>query len=158
MNLISFDDVLKNPTQYVADILNADFTDVTDGVNVFKNIQPKSDDEFAKYVELLYPNHKVKWNFVRKSPLNQEEPNFIHKDDMMGDVTCILYLSRYHPFHDGTTIYDKENNELCRVLSKFNRMIAFNSDALHSRNIFKNFGEGNNSRLIQVIFLEKNEY
>jgi hypothetical protein len=59
---------------------------------------------------------------------------------------------------DKITIYDKENNELCRVLSKFNRMIAFNSDALHSRNIFKNFGEGNNSRLIQVIFLEKNEY
>ena len=157
MNLISFDNVLQNPNQYVEDILNSNFTDVTDGINVFKNIQPRSNDEFARYIELLYPNHKVKWNFVRKSPLNQEEPNYIHKDDMMGDVTCILYLSKYHPLEDGTTIYDNDNGALCRVYSKFNRMIAFNSDAPHSRNIVKNFGEGEYSRLIQVIFLEKNE-
>jgi hypothetical protein len=158
MNLISFDNVLDNPIQYVEDILKGEFYDVTDGVNVFKNIQARDNDEFARYIELLYPRYKVKFNFVRKSPLNQEEPNFIHKDDMMGDITCILYLSKYHPFDDGTTIYDKENNELCRVLSKFNRMIAFNSNAPHSRTIFKNFGEGDCSRLIQVIFLEKNEH
>lgn len=157
MNLISFDKVLHNPNQYVEDILNEEFIDVNDGVNVFKNIQPRSNDEFAKYVESLYPNHKVKWNFIRKSPLNQEEPNYIHKDDMMGDITCILYLSKYHPFEDGTTIYDNNNSALCMIYSKLNRMIAFNSDVSHSRNIFKNFGQGEYSRLIQVIFLEKNE-
>jgi len=157
MNLISFDNVLNNPIKYISDILSIEFGDVTDGANVFKNIQPRSNDEFARYVESLYPKHKVKWNFVRKSPFNQEEPNFIHKDNMMGDVTCILYLSKYHPFDDGTTIYNKENSPLCKIYSKFNRMIAFNSDAPHSRNIFENFGEGEYSRLIQVIFLEKNE-
>lgn len=155
MNLISFDNVLDNPIQYVQEILKKEFYDVTDGVNVFKNIQARYDDEFARYIELLYPRYKVKFNFIRKSPLNQEEPNYIHKDDMMGDITCILYLSKYHPFEDGTTIYDNDNGPLCRIYSKFNRMIAFNSDSPHSRNIFKNFGEGEYSRLIQVIFLEK---
>jgi hypothetical protein len=33
-------------------------------------------------------------------------------------------------------------------------MIAFNSDALHSRNLFQNFGEGQTARLVQVIFLK----
>jgi len=40
------------------------------------------------------------------------------------------------------------------VYSKFNRMIAFNSDSLHSRNLFENFGEGESARLIQVAFLK----
>ena len=158
MNLISFDNVLDNPIQYVEEILKKEFYDVTDGVNVFKNIQARDNDEFARYIELLYPRYKVKFNFVRKLPLNQEEPNFIHQDDMMGDITCILYLSKSHPFNDGTTIYDNDNNALCTIYSKFNRMVGFNSNAKHSRNIFNNFGEGDYSRLIQVIFLEKNEH
>jgi len=102
----------------------------------------------------LFPDYKVEFNFVRRSPLNQEEPNFIHTDEMMGDITCILYLNEMCPVDDGTTIYDNDNNPLVVVYSKFNRMIAFNSDLPHSRNLFENFGEGESARLIQVAFLK----
>jgi hypothetical protein len=158
MNLISFDNVLKTPKEYVADIHKYEFQDVADGHNVFRNIQPRDIyDEFAQYVTNLFGGYKVSVNFIRKSPLNQEEPNFVHSDEMMGDITCILYLSEDAPSEDGTTIYDEQSKPLSVVYSRFNRMIAFNSDLPHSRNLFENFGEGENARLVQVIFLKKNE-
>lgn len=158
MNLITFDNVLKYPKEYVADIHKYGFQDVADGDNVFRNIQPRDIyDEFSQYVTAVFGGYKVNVNFVRKSPLNQQEPNFVHTDEMMGDITCILYLSEDAPSEDGTTIYDEEKRPLAVVYSKFNRMVAFNSDLLHSRNLFENFGEGEKARLIQVIFLKRNE-
>lgn len=154
MNLLSFDNIIKDPQAYVKDILHYGFHDFADGYQVFKNVQARSNDEFEKVVLEMFPDYEAKWNFVRQSPLNQEEPNFIHKDDMMGDITVILYLSENHPDNDGTTIYDENNKPLCTIYSRFNRMVAFDSDCPHSRNIFENFGEGDNARLIQVIFLE----
>lgn len=155
MNLICFDDILNDPESYVQDIFDNEFIDFNDGEKIFKNLQPRGDDEFSKFVCEVYPDYEVNYNFIRMSPLNQEEPNFIHKDSMMGDITCILYLSQKHPKNDGTTIYDYLDNPICCVYSKFNRMVSFNSDASHSRNILENFGDGRESRLIQVIFLKK---
>jgi hypothetical protein len=131
------------------------FQDVADGEYTFKNIQSRDkNDEFAKYVSELFIGYKVDLNFVRKSPLNQEEPNFVHTDEMMGDITCLLYLNEQAPEDDGTTIYDEDKKPLLTMYSKFNRMIAFNSDSPHSRNIFDNFGEAQTARLVQVIFLK----
>lgn len=156
MNLITIDNLLKNPDQYLSEVNKYGFQDISDGKNTFKNIQPRDIyDDFSREVLSLFPEHKITFNFVRKSPLNQEEPNFIHTDEMMGDITCILYLNKNAPKEDGTTIYDKENNPLVTIYSKFNRMISFNSDASHSRNILENFGHEEDSRLIQVIFLRK---
>lgn len=155
MNLLSLDNIIRDPKAYVEDIFKHDFQDIYDGERTFKNIQPREDDEFSRLVSIIFPNHIVKWNFIRKSPLNQEEPNYIHSDEMMGDYTVILYLNETHPENDGTTMYDSNNKPLCTVYSKFNRMIAFSSETPHSRNIYENFGEGNEARLIQVIFLEE---
>jgi hypothetical protein len=155
MNLLSIDDVLVNPKEYVQDILQHGFQDYADGWKVFKGIQPRGKDEFEKFVLDNFIGYEVKWNFVRHSPMNQIEPNFIHTDEMMGDITVILYLSQNHPDNDGTTLYDGDGKPLCVAYSKFNRMVAFDSDCPHSRNIFENFGEGEDARLIQVIFLEK---
>lgn len=155
MSLITFDNVLENPKDYVSDIHLHEFQDVADGQHVFRNIQPRGDsDDFAKFVSKLFPDYRLELNFVRKSPLNQQEPNFIHSDEMMGDLTCILYLNEESPSEDGTTIYDEEKKPLIRVYSKFNRMVAFESNLLHSRNIFENFGEEESARLIQVAFLK----
>lgn len=156
MNLFFFDNVIKNPKQYVSDIFSSEFIDVEYFGSVFRNIQArKHDDEFSRYVTNLFIGYEVALNFVRMSPLNQVEPNFIHTDEMMGDITCLLYLNEEHPQEDGTTIYDECNKPLCTMYSKFNRMIAFSSEAPHSRNIFENFGLGNQSRLVQVIFLKE---
>jgi hypothetical protein len=155
MNLITFDNILKDPVAYVEDIHKHGFQDIADGDNTFKNIQPRdNNDEFAHYVSELFDQYNVSFNFVRKSPLNQKEPNFIHTDEMMGDITCILYLNEQAPDNDGTTIYDEDKKSLLTMYSKFNRMVAFSSNAPHSRNILENFGSGEQSRLVQIIFLK----
>lgn len=156
MNVILSDNVIQSPNEYVFDILDNEFVDIYDGTNVFKNIQPRDhDDEFALFVLDLFSDYKVVWNFIRKSPKGQEEPNFIHTDEMMGDLTAILYLSQGAPDEDGTTIYDHDMKPSFVAYSRFNRMIVFDSALPHSRNIYENFGTGDSSRLIQVVFLKK---
>jgi len=159
MLIMTKDNVLSSPKIYVRDIFDIGFQDVKDGDKVFKNIQFREKDEFYKLVSFIFPNYYVTYNFVRQSPLSQLEPNFIHTDEMMGDITVILYLNEDSPKEDGTTIYDDQGNPLCKFYSKFNRMVAFESEVPHSRNIYENFGEGEQSRLVQVIFLKaKDEY
>jgi len=141
------DDIIKDVNAYVADIHNGNFEDISDGDNVFKNIQIRdASDEFAKMVLFLFNDYKINFNFVRKSTLNQDESNFIHSDEMMGDITCVLYLNKKTSKDDGSQL---------RMYSMYNRMICFDSSVLHSKNIFNNFGMEDNERLIQVIFLKK---
>ena len=158
MNFIILDDVLLDPDQYVKDIYDNEFVDIYDGQNTFKNIQPRDyTDEFAESIlKVLGRRYEVKWNFVRRSPANQDEPNFIHTDEMMGDLTAILYLSKEHPEEDGTTIYNKNKTKCCTFYSRYNRAVVFESKLPHSRNIFENFGEGASARLVQVAFLKYN--
>lgn len=157
MNFIIFDDVLIDPDEYVRDIHNTEFIDIYDGQNTFQNIQPRDyDDEFAQSVlELLGDGYSVVWNFVRMSPAGQEEPNFIHTDEMMGDITAILYLSKEHPEDDGTTIYNSDGSSACTFYAKYNRLVIFESKLPHSRNIFENFGQNESARLVQVAFLKQ---
>jgi hypothetical protein len=155
MTFFIADNILDNPKQYIEDIYNNDFQSFVDGENVFKNIQPRGDDEFVKKILSMFDGYGINFNFVRKSPLNQLEPNYMHTDEMMGDITCLLYLNEEHPDNDGTTIYDDNKKPLFTIYSKLNRMFAFTSSALHSRNILENFGEDKNARLVQVIFLKK---
>jgi hypothetical protein len=158
MNVILSDNVIQFPDEYVLDILDNEFVDIYDGTNVFKNIQPRDhNDEFASYVNDFFPEYKVVWNFIRKSPKGQEEPNFVHTDEMMGDLTAILYLSQEAPDEDGTTIYDHDMKPSFVAYSRFNRMLIFDSVLPHSRNIYENFGTDDSSRLIQVAFLKKNK-
>jgi len=159
MNLMVSDNVLQNPHEYVSDILKNEFVDIYDGVNTFQNIQPRDhSDEFTQMViDFIGSNYEVSWNFIRKSPKGQKEPNFIHTDEMMGDITAILYLSRQHPEEDGTTIYGEDGKPSCVIYSKFNRMLIFDSKLPHSRNIFENFGQDDSSRLVQVVFLKEKD-
>ena len=50
MHLLTLDNVIKNPNEYLEQIKNNEFRDIEDaGENKFKNIQFRSpDDEFAK--------------------------------------------------------------------------------------------------------------
>ena len=157
MNVVVSDNVLHEPNEYVLDILDNEFVDIYDGVNVFQNIQPRDhSDEFTSMVlDFIGSGYEVAWNFIRKSPEGQEEPNFIHTDEMMGDITAILYLSRQHPEEDGTTIYGENGKPSVVIYSKFNRMLIFDSKLPHSRNIFENFGSDETARLIQVAFLRE---
>ena len=150
------DDFLENPHDHVEDIFKNGFIDYQSESGIFRNIQVR-DDEVKELIHGVLPDYDVAHNFARMSPHGQIEPNNIHNDEVMGEITCILYLSIDHPSDDGTTIYDCEN-KMIDVRSKFNRMFIFDSSLYHSRNIFSNFGVGESSRLIQVLFLNKKKW
>jgi len=148
--------IIGRPDEYVRDIFDIGFIDVQDGDSVFKNIQPRPfDDEFGQLISKVFEGYEIVYNFVRMSPAFQKEPNFIHSDEMMGDITVILYLSKNYPEDDGTIFYDNNDKPIFRVYSKFNTAIAFDSRIRHSRSLYHNFGEGDTSRLIQVAFLKQ---
>ncbi len=156
LNII--DDVLVDPITYRNQILEGSFEDVNvDGI-IFKGIQPvpNNDCELTKVIRDSFPNYDVVYNFSRLSTRGQEEPTFIHTDDDMGDITCLLYLNEYPPEADGTTIYPSgQNKPGVNVSADFNRLVVFDSHLEHRRNIFSNFGMCKHTgRLIRVIFLK----
>jgi len=136
MNLITFDNIIKDPLSYVSDIHLYGFQDVADGEYTFKNIQPRdNNDEFAKYCCNLFRGHRVAFNFVINSPLNETASKFVHDKKMMGDVTCVLYLDALEWDDDFYVI---------------NKGVAFNS----SEEGFKKFVGNKTDKLIQVVFLK----
>ena len=154
-SFLLIDDLLDDVSAHIADVLSNEFIDVTDGVSTFKNIQDRKSDIVSESILPLFKDFEVAYNFVRRSPEGQEEPNFIHSDEMMGDITCLLYLNEDPPSEDGTTMYNDDDSVALVFKSKLNRMVAFDSKVKHSRNIFNNFGSDDKSRLVQVIFLNK---
>jgi hypothetical protein len=149
------DNFLPNADHHLKNVLSGQFYDVADGDKVFKGIQPRDGDEVAQLLLNMYPDYEIAHNFIRLSPYGQIEPNFIHTDEMMGDLTAILYLTKKPPKDDGTTLYDESYNKILITNAKFNRLFVFDSTILHSRNIFDNYGQGEYSRIIQVAFLRK---
>ena len=124
------DNFIPDIASYLEGILSGDFIDVEVYGQTFKGIQPRNNDEFSDLVLKLFPGLAVAYNFVRLSPQGQEEPNFIHDDASMADLTAILYLSRDYPEEDGTTLYDQHLNPTLVVNAKLNRLFVFESNIL----------------------------
>ena len=153
MTTIFLTDVFEDPDKYVEGIKQKGFTDFQSGENVFKNVQELERDDVVKAIESLL-GAKLVLSFARMSPLGQEEPNFIHKDDMHGDYTAILYLNKVYPSGYGTTLYDENDDEILVCKAKYNSLFIFPSSVKHSRNTLQNFGEGDDARLVQVMFFK----
>ena len=167
------DDVLDDFSSYSKNCFNLEFEDIPTPGGVFKNICLLDDEDnpLIKIAESICPNHKVVLNFVRKSPLNQKEPNYIHSDIDMGDYTVLFYLNNKYPDNDGTIFYENkltkrlsaEGPEDCSNSSQFkkssvvhmrsNRMIVFKAPLYHSRALLENFQIDDEPRLVQVLFL-----
>mgnify|MGYP003657460012 CR=1 FL=1 len=150
-----YQNVISNPDSYIEEILKGGFYDFSDGTNLFKNVCQRDEDEFYKFLFKNIPNYKVVLNFIRQSPLGQKEPNYIHTDDMMGDLTAVLYLNKKHPTGYGTTLYDDNDDETLICKAKYNSLFIFPSCVKHSRNTLQNFGKDDGARLVQVAFLSK---
>ncbi len=155
MNVSIYENVIEDIDSYVFDIIENGFEEIQVGDDLFKNVRLRGLDELVDFLSDKYTDYYPELNFVRKSPLNQEEPNFIHTDEMMGDLTAVLYLNKTYPSGYGTTIYDKDNNEVLICKAKYNSLIVFPSHVKHSRNSLHNFGDGDDARLVQVCFLKK---
>ncbi len=153
MTTIFLTDVHEDPDKYVEDIKNKGFSDFEAGNQVFKNVQALEKDDIVEAIEDMI-GAKLVLSFARMSPLGQEEPNFIHKDDMHGDFTAILYLNKTYPIGYGTTLYDEDENEVLICKAKYNSVYIFPSNVKHSRNTLQNFGEGDDARLVQVMFFK----
>lgn len=149
-----YDDVVEDVGSYRSSILKAGFEDVLIGNDLFKNVRGRGVDALALFLLTEYPDYSPTLNFVRRSPLNQKEPNYIHTDEMMGDLTAILYLNENPPKADGTTLYYK-GAKSCILKARCNRLVVFPSYLHHSRNIYANYGYAEDARLIQVCFLKK---
>lgn len=154
MNLITFDNVLKDPKKYIEDIESYGFQEIASGDKTFHNLQPRdNNDEFAQYVTSMFPGYKIKWNVVRKSDPNVESRKLDY-DGMTGDITAVLFLNELDG-EEGTVIFDDEKNVLCTVYSKLNRMVAFDSDVVMGGSASEYSVNPNKEKLSQVIFLEE---
>lgn len=158
MNLITFDNIVKDPKKYVEEIEAYGFQEISSGDKTFSNIQPRgNDDEFAKFMLTLFPGYKIKWNVVRKSDPS-ESSNRINLDGMTGDITAILILTEAEKDgEEGIVIFDEEQNVLCTVYSRFNRMIAFDATSIKDKDAYQLTTKKEILKLSQVIFLEENK-
>lgn len=149
------DDVLTDPMSYREEALARDFRDVTLGPDTFRGIaQCPSADVAAAAAYALAADAVL--TFFRKSPQGQHEPNFVHSDEGMGRFTGIYYMNPDPPKGDGTTFWEKNAGEWWpkqHVPARFNRLLLFSAEIPHSRALFDNYGQGDEARLIQVVFL-----
>lgn len=175
-----FDDVLPDPHGYREEALRLPFGDVPIGEDTWRGVALLTDTRLEACVRrLLFDPDGVfapviTLSFFRRSPAGQEEPNYIHSDADMGRWTGIYYMNPDPPPGDGTHFWERTasgsiagpwDEEVAaaakdpsrwhvwhRVEAKFNRLLVFQSDLFHSRALMENYGVGDDSRLIQVVF------
>tara|TARA_Y100001973_G_C5203852_1_gene339880 strand:- start:4102 stop:4575 length:474 start_codon:yes stop_codon:yes gene_type:complete len=152
-----YHNVLPEAEEYVKSIKAGKFEDVETQSGLFKGIQERGEDALYSLVSNFMPEYEIVMNFVRKSSLEQEEPNFIHTDEMHGDKTLIYYLNKNYPEGYGTTLYDDDEVPILIHRAQFNSVFIFDSFYKHSRNIKENFGKGDEARMVQVMFLKNKE-
>lgn len=149
------DCVIPEIDKYRNLVLTADFQTYDYGNGqVFRNMAELPDTPFSNFALEFFPNYVLSGHFARKSPYGQEEPNYIHTDEMHGDITGILYLS---PSNNGcgTVLYNDDETPAVTIHMNYGRAFFFSSVIKHSRLLYDNFGEGDDARLIEVVFLKR---
>lgn len=172
--ILTFDDVLPDPCKYREEVLSLDYQSRQHGVLTFHGIAMDDNNRLPAWISGRFPGLISNLSFYRKSPHGQSEPNFIHADIGMGDWTAIFYLNEKPPAGDGTTFYKHlPTSTFCavpefnafedwkiddrwepwhKVNAKFNRLLLFKAPYFHSRSLYSNYGNGDTSRLVQVVF------
>ena len=133
-----YNDVLTNPDQHVREVLDLGFEDFIMGGYTLKSIKDRGRDKIAEFLLAEFPKYSLATNHVRQSPKGQKDPNFIHSDEVMGDLTAITYLNKDVNSKDGTTLYDDSKNPMCILKAAYNRMVVFDCPIKHGRNIREN--------------------
>lgn len=155
MNIQVLDDVLPDPHAYRIEALAQPFKDVTLGPDTFRGIAACPRGDLAAVAETACGASPV-LSFFRKSPEGQREPNYVHSDEMMGRFTAIYYMNPEPADGDGTIFWERDGDDwrpIRLVEAKFNRLLIFDAILPHSRALIDNYGQGDGSRLIQVVFL-----
>lgn len=174
------DDVLPDPAAYRQAALQSAFgpIETSPGV-VFPGLALEPPPTLVHWIQTHYPQLTLTRSFLRHSPAGQLEPNFIHTDRDMGQVTAIYYLTADPPPEDGTTFWRHVPTGAIQstattevefldewmawrdraqwvpwhtVPARPNRLVLFPASYFHSRAIEANYGAGETARLIQVVF------
>jgi GNAT superfamily N-acetyltransferase len=174
---VVIDDVLMDPDAYRASVLAVPVATYhagpgTDFYNMALCPFPELPAWFAKH----HPELMITMSAIRKAPAGQIEPHFIHTDRDMGTWSGIFYLMPHPPDGDGTTFYqhrvsheiqsglafdvddavswrDRDQWEAWHhVPARFNRLVLFPSTYYHARALEQNYGEGDDARLIHILF------
>lgn len=169
------DDFLPDPLTYVEEARCREYRSYDFEHCVFHGISVAAPDSIVPgLLRQIDASLDAKLTFIRRSPLNQVEPHFIHTDVDMGEWSALLYLNRTPPDGDGTSFWthlatgeignpiphlrSQEGQHQHgwkvreKVLAKFNRLVIFPSHYYHSRSIFDNWGDETEARLVQVAF------
>jgi len=177
-----FDAVLRDPVAYARHARSTDSQTYLVGDVEWHGLSACVETEFTDWLYRVRPDLTPSLSLIRRSPLGQVEPNYIHTDRDMGEWTALLYLTDTPDTDDGTDFWrhrwsgatesssmspmDKLNEgQAWRDLSQwalrahvpavFNRAIIFPASLFHSRAIYANYGVGNESRLTQVVFCKE---
>lgn len=172
-----YDHVLPFPANYREVALQASFRSLSFGAVTFHGIAPAPDDQFERWLEAKYPRYEATVSFLRQSPEGQVEPNFIHTDTDMGDLTALLYLSCPPAEGDGTLFWQSSATRQRegaafggpagedttgwvtwqKVRARWNRAVVFSSNLFHSRALRENYGVDASARLVQVCFATRRQ-
>jgi hypothetical protein len=178
--MLVYDDVIPDLEAYRAAVIARPFEDVTLGVDLcFRGIQIDEEHTFPSWIRWHFPHLTPTLSFFRQSPAGQVEPNYVHTDRDMGDWTALLYLNPAPAAGDGTTFWrhritgalgsDAADDQALlderqawrdltqwepagQIDAKFGRAVLFPADLFHSRSIPDNYGNGDDARLVQVVF------
>lgn len=105
-------------------------------------------DNFKKCVKYsLNCNCNAEFYFHKSPSTLNFTHKWVHKD--VSIYAGVVYLNKNPPDNSGTFIIKKD--EIIRIENKYNRLVLYNSDYLHSP--MGGFGEGENSRLTLTIFI-----
>jgi hypothetical protein len=174
MRVEIIDDFLPDPEAYRQEALKREFRSFVFPEATFYGIAPVLLDNPVPVKLAERMSSRPTLSFFRRSPEGQIEPHFIHTDVDMGEWSAILYLNPDPPTGDGTMFWTHRETGLeeCDaphkyseagqfvagwhvnkfVKAKFNRMLIFKSNLFHSRSLFLNWTQGEESRLTQVTF------
>ena len=152
---IALEPVVPDIEAYKKHVLSQEFQSWDfGGGQVFHNIAKLGDTPFSKFVEAFLPAHEEVVHFARKSPLGQQEPNYIHSDDAHCDLTAILFLSTNPSC--GTILYEEDGiTPSVTIHMKEGKAFIFSAATPHSRVLEENFGDGDDARLVEIIFLKE---
>jgi hypothetical protein len=174
------DGVFADPDAYRERALRGHFGDVSDRTVVFHGINTAPGPELPAFIESLFPKLTSQLTFFRQSPFGQKEPHVIHSDLSMGQWSAIYYMTPDPAPGDGTAFWERKADG-ARALAApttadyikdaltwgdlrlwapwyvvpavYNRLLMFDSRLFHSR-ARENYGQGDDARLIQVVFGE----
>lgn len=158
INTIIIDNFLPQPDLVRASALNAEYEE---GLDYPGYRSGTADNDYQMYIHTRFQDilqcKIAEFNGASFcfQLCDSDTQTWVHKDH--SDWAGVLYLTPDAPLDSGTGIFEEKNGELelCTAIgNKYNRLVLYRGDMLHS-SIVAGFGDSKeNARLTQVFFFD----